>query len=73
MNAAHTCTAWKPRTCSASLSEPLAEGLRRALLVAVMPPEHTPRGPGVVVFDEHGVVESISQAAEQWIERRQPG
>ena len=56
-------------TFLASLSEPLAEGLRRALLVALMPPEQTPKGPGVVVFDEHGVVESISQAAEQWIEQ----
>jgi DNA-binding CsgD family transcriptional regulator len=53
----------------ASLSEPLAEGMRRALLVAITPREVSALGPGVVVFDEHGVVESISPAAERWIDQ----
>jgi DNA-binding CsgD family transcriptional regulator len=53
----------------ASLSEPLAEGLRRALLVTVIPRDETASGPGVVVFDEHGAMESISPAAERWIEQ----
>lgn len=53
----------------ASLSEPLAEGLRRALLVDINPREETVLGPGVVVFDQHGAVESISSAGERWIEQ----
>ena len=53
----------------ASLSEPLAEGFRRAVLAAAIaaPTTMTEDGPGVVVFDEHGVAESISPAAERWI------
>jgi len=52
-----------------SLSEPLAEGFRRALLAAAIaaPSTATEDSPGVVVFDEHGVAESISPAAERWI------
>lgn len=53
----------------AALSRPLAEGLRRALLVAVAAHD-TPRfGPGVVMFDDDGQVESVSPAAERWIEQ----
>jgi len=53
----------------ASLCEPIAVGFRRALLATALTTEH-PRddGPGVVVFDEHGNPESISPAAERWIE-----
>jgi DNA-binding CsgD family transcriptional regulator len=51
----------------ASLSRPLAEGLRRALLVTIAPQDASTIGPGVVVFDEDGHVESMSGAAERWI------
>ena len=52
----------------ASLSEPLAEGFRRALLAATAPTDDRPvEGPGVVVFDEEGKVQFISPAAERWI------
>jgi DNA-binding CsgD family transcriptional regulator len=53
----------------AALSEPIAEGFRRALLTAaVAAPETASDGePGVVIFDEQGAVESISPAAERWI------
>lgn len=53
----------------ASLGEPIAVAFRRALLATAVTTEH-PRddGPGVVVFDEHGNAESISPAAERWIE-----
>ena len=53
-----------------SLSEAIAEGFRRALLVAsVADDEPVEDGPGVVVFDEHGQVELISPAAERWIDQ----
>jgi DNA-binding CsgD family transcriptional regulator len=54
----------------ALLSEPIAVAFRRALLAAAGTTEH-PRddGPGVVVFDERGNPESISPAAERWIEQ----
>jgi DNA-binding CsgD family transcriptional regulator len=51
------------------LSEPIAEGFRRALLVAAVADERVDEGPGVVVFDERGRVESLSPAAERWIEQ----
>ncbi len=54
-----------------SLSEPLAQGFRRAVLHAAIDDDVAGRsrddGPGVVIFDEHGVAESISPAAERWI------
>lgn len=52
----------------ASLSEPIAGAFRRALLSAwITPDDARDDGPGVVVFDEHGTLESISPAAEAWI------
>ena len=53
-----------------SLSEPLAEGFRRALLVMSATTEDPPQdGPGVVVLDEHGKAQFISPAAERWVEQ----
>ena len=53
-----------------SLSEPLAEGFRRALLVAAATgDEPLEDGPGVVVFDGRGEVQLISPAAERWIDQ----
>jgi DNA-binding CsgD family transcriptional regulator len=51
----------------AALSAPLAAGLRRALLTPVMEAPTIDHGPGVVVFDPDGRVESFSPAAERWI------
>lgn len=53
-----------------SLSQPLAEGFRRALLIASIPTDEPSQdGPGVVVFDDDGRAESISPAAERWIDQ----
>lgn len=53
----------------AQLSEPLAEGFRRAMLSAAVAAQGTAseHDPGVVVFDQQGAAESISPAAERWI------
>lgn len=54
----------------ASLSQPIAEGFRRALVVLAATSEAlADNGPGVLVFDDHGKAESISPAAEHWIEQ----
>ncbi len=54
-----------------SLCEPIAEGFRRALLIASVATDDPfgDDGPGVVVFDQDGHAESISPAAERWIEQ----
>ncbi len=55
----------------AALTGTIATGLRRALLAAVVRAagSQLPVGPGVVVFDDRGSVESVSPAAELWIEQ----
>ncbi len=53
-----------------SLSEPLAKGFRRALLVATATSDQPLEdGPGVVVFDGRGEVQLMSATAERWIEQ----
>ena len=52
----------------ASLSEPLADWFRRALLVSTPTGDASPAdGPGVIVFTADGGPESLSPAAENWI------
>jgi DNA-binding CsgD family transcriptional regulator len=52
----------------ASLSEPIAEAFRRALLTPwVRAEEPGDDAPGVVVFAHDGTAESVSPAAERWI------
>jgi DNA-binding CsgD family transcriptional regulator len=52
----------------ASLSETLARGFRRALLVSTVETVETwQEGPGVVVFDADGKFESATPAAERWL------
>ena len=54
----------------AALREVVSAGLRRAILAAVTEDVgQAPVGPGVVVFDAAGDAESISPAAEAWIEQ----
>jgi DNA-binding CsgD family transcriptional regulator len=53
----------------AALCEPIADGFRRSLLTRVVAEQNGDIGPGVVLFDEEGQVESISPAAERWIEQ----
>lgn len=52
------------------LNEAIAEGFRRATLARYETAELAEvKGPGVIVFDEEGNAESISPAAEYWIEQ----
>jgi len=54
----------------ASLSAVIAEGFRRALIVGALGSEaDLGPGPGVVIFDEDCLPESISPAAEFWIDQ----
>jgi DNA-binding CsgD family transcriptional regulator len=53
----------------ASLSETLADGYRRALLTSWVKADPVNAGPGLVIFDDIGGVESISPAAEWWIDQ----
>lgn len=53
----------------ALLSETIAKGFRRALVGAWAKTESINVGPGLVIFDVDGNVESISPAAEAWIDQ----
>ncbi|MFD2092621.1 helix-turn-helix transcriptional regulator [Blastococcus deserti] len=54
----------------AAVCEPIADGFRRALLrPLVISDTVVEEGPGVVVFDAGGDVESVSPSAERWIEQ----
>jgi DNA-binding CsgD family transcriptional regulator len=56
------------------LAPHIAEGLRRALLVAGMaPPKPQTRGPGVIILDDDMAVTSVNAEAERWMaELRDP-
>ena len=49
----------------ASVSEPVARGIRRTMLATAV--DAVADAPGVVLFDADGAAESVSPGAEQWI------
>lgn len=51
----------------ASLSRPLAEGLRRAILLATAPTEEAPDAPGLILLAADGAVEAMTPAAGRWL------
>ena len=51
----------------ASLSRPLAEGLRRAILLAAAPTEEKLDAPGLILLAPNGAVEATTPAAERWL------
>lgn len=51
----------------AGLAGELAVGFRRALLVSAVDVDDSAAGPGIVVFDADGKVETVSPVAEQWL------
>jgi DNA-binding CsgD family transcriptional regulator len=54
-------------TLTASLSELLARGLRRAILLAGVPTDDTPDTPGLILLAAGGTVEAMTPAAERWL------
>jgi DNA-binding CsgD family transcriptional regulator len=52
----------------AAISGILAGGFRRALLVRAVLTDDVPDGPGLILLDERNGVDSISPAAEQWLD-----
>ena len=51
----------------ASLSAPIADGFRRALLVRATFHEVAPESPGMVVIDGNGALESVTEGALRWM------
>jgi DNA-binding CsgD family transcriptional regulator/GAF domain-containing protein len=51
----------------ASLSQLLAQGLRRAILLAAIPTADEPDAPGLILLAPGGKVEAITPAAERWL------
>lgn len=56
-------------TLVASLSQLLAEGLRRAILLATVPTEDEPDAPGLILLAPGGTIESMTSAAKHWLSR----
>ncbi len=53
---------------AASISQRLAEGLRRAILLAATPSEEQPDAPGLILLVPGGSVQAMSASAERWLE-----
>jgi DNA-binding CsgD family transcriptional regulator len=49
------------------LAGTLVRGLRRTVVAQQATPEQTTQGPGLVVLDRHGQVESLTPAARSWL------
>lgn len=52
----------------ASLSEPVAEGFRRSLLLSSLDEGSGSDGPGLVLLDENDEVQSITPEAQRWLD-----
>ena len=50
----------------------VADGLRSAAVLASRPAGRQPEGPGLVMFDEHGVLQSLNEEARGWIDELPP-
>jgi DNA-binding CsgD family transcriptional regulator len=49
------------------MSATLAEGVRRAILLAAAPTEEGPDAPGLILLDKTGAIEAVTPAAERWL------
>ncbi|MEU8038890.1 LuxR C-terminal-related transcriptional regulator [Streptosporangium sp. NPDC049078] len=53
----------------ASLSAPIGEAFRRSALLRPNPVIGVPHGPGLLMFDRTGALESLNEPAEAWLQR----
>ncbi|MFF5243872.1 LuxR C-terminal-related transcriptional regulator [Streptosporangium sp. NPDC000095] len=53
----------------ASLSAPIGEAFRRSALLRPNPVIGVPHGPGLLMFDPTGALESLNEPAEAWLQR----
>lgn len=53
----------------ASVSQLLAEGVRRAILLTAARVEEAPEAPGLILLHPGGAVEAVTPAAEHWLSR----
>lgn len=51
----------------ASLSQLLAQGLRRAILLAAIPTNEEPDAPGLILLAPGGTIEAVTPAAKRWL------
>jgi DNA-binding CsgD family transcriptional regulator len=56
----------------ADFSAPLAQAFRRAALIRAEPPDRLLDAPGLLMFDEGGVLEALNEQAEAWLRELQP-
>ncbi len=56
----------------ADLAAPIAEAFRRAALVRASSAGASVEAPGLLVFDQHGLLESFNDHAERWLEQLPP-
>jgi len=56
----------------ADLSAPIAEAFRRAALMQASASSASPEVPGLLVFDQHGKLESFNDQAEMWLRELPP-
>jgi DNA-binding CsgD family transcriptional regulator len=56
----------------ADLSAPIAEAFRRAALLEASASGESPEAPGLLVFDQHGMLESFNDQAEAWLSQLPP-
>jgi DNA-binding CsgD family transcriptional regulator len=57
----------RERELLGELAGPIAEGLRRAILIAALPTEEVLDGPGLVLLRDDNAVEAMTPAAERWL------
>ncbi|HEV2712185.1 MAG TPA: helix-turn-helix transcriptional regulator [Gaiellaceae bacterium] len=51
----------------ADVSAMLAEGVRRAILLAAAPTEEGPDAPGLILLDRTGAVDAVTPSGERWL------
>ena len=56
------------RSALASISQSLAEGIRRAILTTAVGSDDSPDAPGLVLLDRSDAIDAITPAAQHWLD-----